>query len=274
MLAFRTANEIKAWTVDKSIGFVPTMGFLHEGHLSLVRRAKAENDFVAASIFVNPTQFSPTEDFVSYPRDLDRDLKLLEKEGVDAVFVPDVNEIYPNGPDITVRAGPLSKPLEGQFRPGHFDGVCTVVSKLFDVIQPKTAYFGQKDFQQFLVIKDLVRQMKLGVNVVVCPTVREKDGLALSSRNVYLSNGERKKAPLLYSALKDAGQKLLDGKKAADVEKDAKAFLEENGFTVPYFSVVSAETLKPLLEPNGPVLVATAALLGKTRLIDNVVFQA
>lgn len=248
------------------------MGFLHEGHLFLVRRSKAENDFVVASIFVNPTQFAENEDFDAYPRDLDRDLKMLEKQGVDAVFVPSVKELYSNGPEITVRAGPLSMPLEGVFRPGHFDGVCTVVKKLFAAVRPKTAYFGQKDFQQFLVIQEMVRSLKLGVNVVVCRTIRESDGLALSSRNVYLSSEERKKAPLLYAALKDAEKKILQGKPASVVEREAKLFLEENGFRVQYFSVVSAQNLDPVFKHGGRVLVAAAALLGKTRLIDNVVF--
>ncbi|MBI4361444.1 pantoate--beta-alanine ligase [Candidatus Micrarchaeota archaeon] len=272
MWVFKQSNQMSAWAHGKNSGFVPTMGFLHEGHLSLVRRAKNENDVAVASIFVNPAQFGPAEDFDAYPHDLDRDLNMLEKEGVDAVFTPSVQELYPNGPEITVRAGPLSLPLEGQFRPGHFDGVCTVVKKLFDVVQPETAYFGQKDFQQFLVIQEMVQSMKLGVNVVVCPTIREIDGLAKSSRNVYFSNQERKKAPLLYSALREAEKKLVQGKKPRHVENEAKLFLEENGFRVQYFRVASAETLEPVSKPEGRVLVAAAAFLGKTRLVDNVVF--
>ncbi len=274
---------MKSWIQNRRVGFVPTMGFLHEGHLALVRRAKKENDAVVVSIFVNPTQFGPKEDFGKYPRNLKKDLAFLKKERVDAVFVPSVSDLYPDGVKATVKAGPLSKPLEGKFRPGHFDGVCTVVAKLFDVVRPSRAYFGQKDFQQCLVIKEMVDRLKLPVKIVVCPTVREKDGLALSSRNVYLSPQERTMAPVLHQTLLQAKKDLHAGENPRNVEKTAATVLTLMGFKVQYFSIADAETLAPIVNAalkkkvNGkrrPVVIAAAAYFGKTRLIDNVLFRA
>ncbi len=253
------------------------MGFLHEGHLALVRRAKKENDFVVVSIFVNPTQFGPKEDFNAYPRNLKKDLALLEKEKVDVVFVPSAKAMYPEGVKASVKAGPVAKPLEGRFRPGHFDGVCTVVCKLFDLVKPHRAYFGQKDFQQTRVIEDLVARLKLPVRVVVCPTVRESDGLAMSSRNVHLSPMERAMAPVLHQRLLLAKKDLTAGEPPINVEKTAIAVLTLSGFEVQYFMVADVQTLAPIghvkKAKRKRVVIAVAAYLGKTRLIDDVVFR-
>lgn len=262
---------------SKRIGFVPTMGFLHSGHLALVTRAKKENDAVVVSIFVNPTQFGPTEDFNAYPRNLKKDLALLKKEKVDAVFVPSATAMYPDGVKSTINAGPESKPLEGQFRKGHFDGVCTVVVKLFDAVRPTTAYFGQKDFQQTRVVEEMVARRKMPVKIVVCPTVREADGLAKSSRNVYLSPVERAIAPVLHQTLLLVKKDLLAGEPVGKVEATAFGVLALTGFNVQYFSVCDAKTLKPLrsfkASKGKRVVVAVAAYLGKTRLIDNSLFS-
>jgi pantoate--beta-alanine ligase len=228
------------------LGLVPTMGFLHAGHLSLVARARAENPTVAATIFVNPTQFGPNEDLARYPRDMPRDLALLEAAGCDLVFAPEPAEIYPAGFDTVVEVRGVTEGLEGAARPGHFAGVATVVAKLFNIAQPMRAYFGQKDAQQSVVIRKMVRDLNLPVEVVVAPTVRERDGLAMSSRNSYLTSAERAQAPGLYRALCAA-------KAAFDAgERDAEA-----------------ETLRELDRVEGPALASLAARLGTTRLIDN-----
>ncbi|MBI2445090.1 pantoate--beta-alanine ligase [Candidatus Micrarchaeota archaeon] len=294
MKTFRSSAQMRAWSATrvqsgKRIGFVPTMGFLHEGHLALVRRARKENDVVIVSIFVNPTQFGPKEDYSKYPRDLKKDLALLKKEKVDAVFVPSVADMYPLGVKagnaVPIKAGAVSKPLEGAFRPGHFDGVCTVVKKLFDIVRPQATYFGQKDFQQTLVVKDMVARLRLPVRVIVCPTVREADGLAMSSRNVYLSPSERAFAPVLYQTILQAKNAFLKGEGAKSVEDTAKAVLAIAGFKVQYFSIADAETLASFVADKMPKaarktakpgrkwgVIAVAAYLGKTRLIDNVAF--
>jgi len=255
------------------LGFVPTMGYLHEGHLELVRRARAENPSVAVSIFVNPTQFGPKEDFARYPRDPERDLALLEKEGVDVVFMPSAEEMYPPGFDSWVEVGKLAERLEGAARPGHFRGVATVVARLFDIVRPDRAYFGQKDAQQLLVIKQIVADLDLGIEIVAVPTVREPDGLAMSSRNTYLNSAERKQAVALYQSLKLA-QKLY-----ADGERDAKAILKQMTALIErqpladieYISIADAETLDELDTVKPPALISMAVRFGKTRLIDNVV---
>jgi pantoate--beta-alanine ligase len=255
------------------LGFVPTMGYLHEGHLELVRRARAENPSVAVSIFVNPTQFGPKEDFARYPRDPERDLALLEKEGTDLVFMPSAEEMYPPNFNSWVEVGKITEKLEGAARPGHFRGVATVVAKLFNIVRPDRAYFGQKDAQQLLVIKKMAADLDMGIEVVAVPTVRELDGLAMSSRNTYLNAEERKQAAVLYQSLKLA-QKLY-----ADGERDAKAIREQMTALIgqqpladiEYISIADAETLDELDRVKPPALVSMAVRFGKTRLIDNVV---
>ncbi len=255
------------------LGFVPTMGYLHEGHLELVRRARAENPSVAVSIFVNPTQFGPKEDLAQYPRDPERDLALLEKEGTDVVFMPSAEEMYPPGFNSWVEVGKLTERLEGAARPGHFRGVATVVARLFDIVRPDKAYFGQKDAQQLIVIKKMANDLDMGVEVIAVPTVREPDGLAMSSRNTYLNAEERKQAVVLYQAL-NLAQKLF-----ADGEKDAEAILkqmtaligQQTLADIEYISIADAETLEELGKVKPPALVSMAVRFGKTRLIDNVV---
>jgi len=255
------------------VGFVPTMGYLHEGHLVLVRRARAENPTVAVSIFVNPTQFGPKEDFAHYPRDPERDLALLEKEGTDIVFMPSAEEMYPPNFNSWVEVGKLAGKLEGAARPGHFRGVATVVAKLFNIVQPDRAYFGQKDAQQLLVIKKMASDLDMNLEIVAVPTVREPDGLAMSSRNTYLNAGERKQAAVLYQALTLA-QKLYSGgeKDAKAIRKQMTALIQQQPLAdIEYISIADAETLDELDELKPPALVSLAVRFGKTRLIDNVV---
>ena len=249
------------------IGFVPTMGALHPGHLSLVELARAREDVVVMSIFVNPTQFGPTEDFVSYPRDEAKDLELAERAGVDIVFVPEVAEMYPNGATTRVSVGPLAATLEGEDRPGHFDGVCTVVAKLLNIVQPQRAYFGQKDAQQVAVVKMMVADLALPVEIVVGPTLREPDGLALSSRNAYLSPDERSRAAAVHDALQ-AGRDVLRSEGADAAEKVMWELLVAADLQPSYARVVDPDTFGPLTD-DGPALLVIAAHLGATRLIDN-----
>lgn len=257
----------------KSIGFVPTMGYLHEGHLSLVRRARAENDVVVVSVFVNPIQFGPNEDYDRYPRDFERDKMLLEKEGVDCVFYPSVEEMYPQDFSTYVEETVLSKPLCGRSRPGHFRGVCTVVAKLFNIVKPHRAYFGQKDAQQFRVLRRMVRDLNMDVEMIECPIVREPDGLAMSSRNVYLSPEERGQALALYRSLKLAEELFTKGERdALKIKREMEEFLR--GFDkvkVDYVEIVDEETLEPVSKIEKKVIVAVAAWVGKARLIDNVI---
>jgi pantoate--beta-alanine ligase len=255
------------------VGFVPTMGYLHEGHLTLVRQAKAENASVAVSIFVNPTQFGPKEDFKQYPRDPDRDLALLEREGTDLVFMPPVEEIYPPDFNSWVEVGRLAERLEGASRPGHFRGVATVVARLFDLVKPDRAYFGQKDAQQLIVIKRMVADLALNLEVVAVPTVREPDGLAMSSRNTYLNPEERKQATVLYQALTLA-RRLCDegeGDGRAIRRKMADLIKKEPLAQIDYISIADAVTLEELDVVKPPALVSMAVRIGETRLIDNVV---
>jgi len=256
-----------------SVGFVPTMGCLHEGHLVLARRAKAENASVAVSIFVNPTQFGPQEDFRQYPRDPMRDLALLGGEGVDLVFMPPVEEIYPPGFNRWVDVGRLGRRLEGASRPGHFRGVATVVARLFELVSPDRAYFGQKDAQQLLVIRKMIADLGMNLEVVSMPTVRESDGLAMSSRNTCLNPEERKQAVVLYQALTLAKRLYNDGEKdAAAIRRKMTALIQKQpSAAIDYISIADAEILEELEEVRPPALVSMAVKIGKTRLIDNVV---
>ncbi len=257
-----------------SIGFVPTMGYLHEGHLSLVREAKRRNDLVVASIFVNPTQFGPKEDLKKYPRNLKRDLRLLSKYKVDAVFCPPVSEMYPDGFGTYVEVKWLSDKLCGASRPGHFKGVATVVAKLFDIVMPDAAYFGEKDHQQLVIIKKMVSDLDMGVKIISMPTVREADGLAMSSRNSYLSDEERSRALSISRALRLAKALSGSGVKSAPRIKSAMAkLMKASRLRIDYISTCDPRTLEEKKTVKGKTLVAVAAFAGKTRLIDNVVIR-
>ncbi len=255
-----------------TLGLVPTMGFLHEGHLSLVRRARAECGAVAVSIFVNPTQFGPDEDLARYPRDLVRDLALLEGEGVDVAFTPKPAEIYPKGFASRIEVEGITAPLEGAARPGHFAGVATVVAKLFNIVQPTCAYFGQKDAQQAVVVRRMAADLDIPVRVVVADTVRKADGLALSSRNVYLTPAERAAAPLLYRGLCRAKALFAAGERDGGVLRASvrEVIAIEPRFEIDYVSVADPDTLQELERVDGSALVSLAARLGRTRLIDNI----
>ncbi len=258
-----------------SIGLVPTMGYLHEGHLSLVRRARNENDTCAAWIFVNPLQFGPSEDYERYPRDEARDIALLEQEGVDLLFMPSAEEIYPPGFSTYVEAQGVSEQLDGRVRPGHFRGVATVVLKFFNIMTPSRAYFGQKDAQQVVVLKKLVRDLNLPVELVICPTVREPDGLAMSSRNVYLTPEERAAAPVLYRALKVAQDAWSMGQTSADKLRFAMmgVIASHQLATLDYVSIAHPETLKELDVAEEGALVSGAIQFSKARLVDNVILE-
>jgi pantoate--beta-alanine ligase len=260
----------------KQLGFVPTMGALHEGHLSLVRAAHAASDVVAASIFVNPTQFGPNEDLAKYPRSFERDCELLEREGVELLFAPAVEEMYPAGAVTWVTVEALSDKLDGRSRPGHFRGVTTVVAKLFHIVEPDAAFFGQKDAAQVAIIRRMVRDLNLPVQIVTCPIVRESDGLAMSSRNAYLDPEQRKQALVLHrsllrvQALADAGERDAARLAAAGRKEFAAESTGENAVRLDYFEIVDPDTLDPVEDISGGALVAVAALVGNTRLIDNV----
>lgn len=268
---FRQARQ----AIAGSLGFVPTMGALHEGHLALVRRARAENDAVAASIFVNPTQFGPHEDFAAYPRPLAQDFALLEKEGTDLVFVPPVEEMYPPGYNTYVEVFGVTERLEGANRPGHFRGVTTVVAKLFNIVQPSRAYFGQKDAQQVVVIKKMVKDLDMLSEIVVVDTVREADGLAMSSRNVYLSPEEHRAGTVLYRSLRLAEQLYSQGERNGERIRGAvTAVLQAEPLAdIDYVSVAAPETLEELEHIERSALVSLAVRIGRTRLIDNVVLE-
>jgi pantoate--beta-alanine ligase len=261
--------------LTEPVGFVPTMGYLHEGHLALVRRARAESPSVVVSIFVNPTQFGPQEDFDSYPRDTKRDLALLQKEGTDVVFMPSVAEMYPGQFISWVEVGKVTERLEGASRPGHFKGVTTVCAKLFNIIQPTRAYFGQKDAQQAVIIKKMVADLNMSLEIVTVPTVREPDGLAMSSRNIYLNPDERRAAMVLYQALGLAQKLWSQGEKDAQrLRKEMIGLIQKQPLAkIDYVSVANAETLDELDTVNPPALVSLAVKVGKTRLIDNIVLQ-
>jgi pantoate--beta-alanine ligase len=266
-------SEIRALRQQLSgtVGFVPTMGYLHEGHLALVKQARIENSNVIVSVYVNPAQFGSGEDFGAYPRELDRDLELLRADGVDIVFVPSDNEMYPPEFSSWVDVVKITERLEGASRPGHFRGVATVVAKLFNIIQPSRAYFGQKDAQQVMVIKRMVADLNLGIDVVVVPTVREKDGLAMSSRNIYLGPGERQAATILFKALNLARQSWQGGENDAHrIRKQMTSLIQKEPLAqIDYVSIADAETLEELDLIDRPALASLAVRIGKTRLIDN-----
>ncbi len=257
----------------KKIGLVPTMGALHEGHLSLIRRARKENDAVVVSIFVNPTQFGPKEDFKRYPRPLAKDIRLAKSAGAAVIFNPRAEEMYPAGYQTYVEVGKIARGLCGASRPGHFRGVATIVAKLLNAVTADKAYFGQKDYQQVQVIKQMVQDLNIPIQIVVCPIIREKDGLAMSSRNRYLSAKERKSANCLYEALKVAKAMFKSGiRETGKIKKESRTIIESNLLAkVDYIEIVDAETLEPVKIIKGKVVVALAVCIGKTRLIDNMV---
>ena len=259
--------------VHKTIGLVPTMGYLHEGHLTLAKEAKRENDVVIMSIFVNPTQFGPGEDYESYPRDLPRDTALAESVGVDYIFAPSVEEMYPTDGGIYIRAGRQAELLCGASRPGHFDGVLQVVAKLFNLTQPTRAYFGQKDAQQVAIIQTMVRDYNFPLELRTVPIVREEDGLAKSSRNVYLSEEDRQQSVAIYAALQQAKEKFLEGAAVEEAILAAKNYIELNmNGRIDYVEMLTYPDLTPITEQTNEVLIAAAVYVGKTRLIDNVIF--
>jgi pantoate--beta-alanine ligase len=258
--------------IHGSVGLVPTMGFLHAGHMALVDRARRENDYVAVSIFVNPAQFGPQEDLSRYPRDMERDLSMLRDAGVDLVFAPEVAEVYPEGFSTSVTVEGLSDKLEGTFRPSHFRGVATVVAKLFNIIPADRAYFGQKDAQQVLVLRRMARDLNFRHEIVVVPTVREPDGLALSSRNSYLNAEERQSALVISRALHLAEEMHRGGeRRATEIRSAMRALLEATPLVkTDYVSVSNPDTLEELDRIEERALVAVAARVGRTRLIDNI----
>jgi len=278
MKIFTTIKEVREAigprkSEGKSIGFVPTMGFLHEGHLSLVRESIRTADTTVVSIFVNPTQFGPQEDFREYPRDLEHDSGLLKREGVDVVFVPDQEEMYPENFNTYVEVHGLQDKLCGRSRPGHFRGVCTVVLKLFQIVGPDIAFFGQKDAQQALIIQRMVRDLNMNIGIKVLPIIREEDGLALSSRNSYLDHEERKAAGCLFKSLKHADQMIEGGEKdPRRIIQTVKQIIHSEPLArIDYVEIVDLENLDPLDKIEGDAMVALAVFIGKIRLIDNLI---
>ncbi len=280
MLITRTIAETRtaiaqARAQGKRIGFVPTMGYLHEGHLQLIDIAQQHSDFVVVSIFVNPTQFGPHEDFAAYPRDFERDRKLCEARGTDLIFAPEVSEMYPERSLITFQIEKLADRLCGARRPGHFNGVVLVVSKLFNIVQPDVAVFGQKDAQQLIIIKRLVQDLNFPVRIIAAPTVREPDGLAMSSRNVYLSPTQRAQSTVLYKSLQRAKALIESG------ERDVKRVITEmerviaaaSEAKIDYIEIVRVRDLQPIEKLDGLVLIALAVYFGKARLIDNIILD-
>jgi pantoate--beta-alanine ligase len=277
MMIVSTLEELQSARsiLEEPVGLVPTMGALHEGHLSLVRQAARECASVVVSIFVNPTQFSPAEDLASYPRDLETDLRLLEPLGVDLVWTPSPEGMYPDGYQTWVQVEALTEPLEGAIRPGHFRGVTTVVAKLFNGVRPARAYFGQKDAQQAAVIRQMTRDLNFPIEIVVCPTVREADGLAMSSRNTYLNAQERQAAVVLFRALSAAKTTFERGERLAEnLRQTMLAELAAEPLAqVQYVSCADYDTLQELDRVSGKTLLSMAVLIGKTRLIDNMVLE-
>jgi pantoate--beta-alanine ligase len=276
MKIVRTVADLRAALAGsrgagKTIGFVPTMGWFHEGHLSLMSRARADCDVVVVSLFVNPAQFNDPKDLQAYPRDEARDARMAEGERVDVLFAPDAKEVYPDGHTTTVTVGAIAAPLEGQSRgASHFAGVATVVAKLFNMVQPTVAYFGQKDAQQALVIQQMVRDLNFPIRIEVCPTVREPDGLAMSSRNVRIKDIDRPRALALRAGLDAALAAVKSGERRTDaVERAAREAMQARGVDPEYFAAVPASTLVPAARLSGDVLLAVAARVGDVRLIDN-----
>lgn len=271
------ADARKARWEDPTLtwGLVPTMGYLHEGHLSLVRRARADNDRVAVSVFVNPTQFAPDEDLSTYPRDLEQDMRLLRAEGVDLAFVPSVAEMYGKGFQTTIVVQDVTKRLEGASRPSHFLGVATVVTKLLNIIQPTTAYFGQKDIQQTIVIRRMVADLNINSRIAVCPTMRESDGLAMSSRNAYLSSTERQAATVLYKALQTAKHALDRGERNGEhIRRVMRRLIHNERLArIDYVSLADIETLEELDMVETAAVASLAVFIGRTRLIDNLIWR-
>jgi pantoate--beta-alanine ligase len=258
----------------KSIGLVPTMGALHEGHISLMRQARIDNDFVVASIFINPTQFGPNEDYNAYPRDLDGDSKLASDVGVDAIFAPTARDMYPYGYATFVNVERITEKMCGASRPDHFQGVTTVVTKLFNLIRPHKAYFGQKDAQQCAVIKRMTADLNFGIEIVIMPTIREEDGLAMSSRNKYLNPEERKAALILSRSLSLAEKLIKKEASASTIYQEMLALINDEPLAkIDYISIVDAETLEARETIKGHILIALAVYIGKTRLIDNIIIN-
>lgn len=260
---------------NKTIGFVPTMGCLHQGHLSLVREARRMSDYVIVSIFVNPKQFGPNEDYEKYPRNITKDAEILSQENVDYVFYPAVEEMYPENYRTYVIVEDLSDKLCGRSRPGHFKGVATIVLKLLNIIQPNFAFFGQKDAQQSIIIKRMIRDLNLDTEIIILPIVREPDGLAMSSRNLYLNPEERKAATILFKSLQAAKELIKDGEKKASkiIERIKKIIADEPLAKIDYIEIVDLENLNPMKSLDKPALIAIAVYIGETRLIDNIIVR-
>ncbi len=280
MEILRTASSVRGFvesrrSAGETIGFVPTMGAFHEGHLTLMRRAKGECGRCVVSLFVNPTQFRPGEDFDRYPRDLETDSGLAESAGVDALFVPSVEEIYPDGPAVTVRVDELGDRWEGARRPGHFDGVATVCAKLFNIVPADRAYFGQKDFQQLKVIQRLVAALHVPTEIVTVPTVRESDGLAMSSRNTYLNDDERLAAPVIKRALQAAKARFHSGERSSEeiIQAAREVLADEDIVSEDYLDIADSESLEPLTLIERRAVILVAARVGPTRLLDNVLLE-
>ncbi|SHH24811.1 pantoate--beta-alanine ligase [Caloranaerobacter azorensis DSM 13643] len=280
MKIIKSIEEMKSIISDekskgKSIGLVPTMGYLHDGHLSLMRRARKENDVVVASIFVNPKQFGQGEDYEVYPRDIERDSKLADSVGVDYIFAPEVKEMYPEGYNTYVEVLGVTDKLCGASRPGHFRGVTTVVTKLFNIVTPDKAYFGQKDAQQVYVVRQMVRDLNMDVNIISCPIVREHDGLAMSSRNTYLSEEERRQALVLSKSLFWAEDMINKGERdAKTLIEGIKSMINEMPLAdIDYVEIIDYDTFREVEKLKGNILIALAVRIGKTRLIDNILVE-
>ncbi|HVN96747.1 MAG TPA: pantoate--beta-alanine ligase [Syntrophorhabdaceae bacterium] len=277
MKIVKTVKEMQAFSEEarrtRKIGFVPTMGYLHTGHLSLVAKVRELADIAVVSIFVNPIQFGPTEDLAKYPRDFDRDAALLKHEKADVIFFPDAHDIYPQGFSTYVEVKNLEDHLCGKTRAGHFVGVATVVTKLFNIVKPHVAVFGQKDFQQLVIIEKMVRDLNMDIEIVGYPTVREKDGLAMSSRNTYLTGAERDKALLINASLKKAEKLFREGERnTAVIKKEVEGMLrQKEGINIEYINVCDTATLEDLTNVGKRAVLAIACRIGKTRLIDNTI---
>lgn len=277
MLIFKKVSDLQHWQGRQKppVGFAPTMGALHAGHLELIRMAKADGCVAVASIFVNPTQFNDPKDLEKYPRMPEKDAALLLDAGCDALFLPPVEEVYPPGLDLTVQLdfGLLDKVMEGVFRPGHFKGMATVVNRLLDIVRPQKLYMGQKDYQQLSIVRDMIRQLNLPAELVMCPTVRESDGLAMSSRNLRLTPEMRSIAPIIYKTLEWAKQQFTEGSSAASIQSAAIKKLEEAGLKPEYFDIADGRTLQPVefYTESENIVICTAAFAGEIRLIDNII---